>query len=87
MKRTIPERWLAWQARRAGKDEKQAIASYRLRKEAESFAEQAERSRLAALTPFKPVKLWKLEVTVEHGSVYRLNTHRRLATWPGRLRR
>src|SRR6266567_902693 len=73
-KRTFGEHWLAWQARRAGKDENDAIASYRLRKEADSFARQAEQARVAALPPEKPVKLWSLGVSIEHGGVYTLNT-------------
>lgn len=73
-KRTFGERWLAWQARRVGADEDEAIASYRLRKEAESFAWQAEQARVAALPPEKPVKLRSLGVSIEHGGVYTLNT-------------
>jgi hypothetical protein len=55
---------------RAGKDENDAIASYRLQKEAESFARRAEQARVAALPPEKPVRLWSLGVSIEHGGVY-----------------
>jgi hypothetical protein len=85
MKRTLAERWLARQARRAGRDEDDAIASYRLRKESESFERQAEQSRIAALFPVKPVKLWSLGVSVEHGAVYSMDTlvRRRLGALAG----
>jgi hypothetical protein len=85
MKRTFAERLVARAARRAGQDEDEAIASYRLRKEAESFAWQAEQARVAALPPVKPVKLWSLGVSVEHGGVYTLNTaiRRRLGDLAG----
>lgn len=84
-KRTFGERWLARQARRAGQDEDDAVASYRLRKEAESFARQVEQARVAALPPEKPVKLWSLGVSIEHGGVYTLNTaiRRRLGDLAG----
>jgi hypothetical protein len=84
-KLTLAERWLARQARRAGKDEEQAIASYRLRKEAESFAWQAEQSRVAALLPVKPVRLHSLGICLENGGVWTLNTaiRRRLGDLAG----
>jgi hypothetical protein len=75
--RTIAERWLARQARLAGKDEDEAIASYRLRKEAEAFDRHTEQARVAALPPVKPVRLHNLGVSLEHGSVYTLGTVRR----------
>jgi hypothetical protein len=84
-KRTLAERWLARQARRAGKGEAEAVASYRMRKEAESFARQAEQARVAALPPVKPVRLSSLGVSIEHGGVYTLNTsiRRRLGDLAG----
>ncbi len=83
--RTFGERWVARQARRLGKDEDDAIASYQLRKEAESFARHAEQARVAALPPEKPVKFWSLGLLIEHGGVYTLNTaiRRRLGDLTG----
>jgi hypothetical protein len=49
-KLTLAERWLARQARRAGKDENEVIASFRLRKE-ESFAWQAEQAKGRGAAP------------------------------------
>ena len=83
-RRTFAERWIARQARLAGKDEEQAVASCRLRKEAGLSRGKLSRPGLTRC-PEKPVRLWSLGVSVEHDGVYTLNTaiRRRLGDLAG----